>query len=70
MTAHAVGEGTRVPLLSIAPLPLGAFEHVGRRRVRARLVPDADRGWADPDARSVWPGAVETDWAEVEIIRN
>jgi hypothetical protein len=53
----------------VAPVPAEAIERPGRRPIRARLVPDPDRGWADPDVRSIWPGTIETDWVEVEIVR-
>ena len=38
--------------------------------LRARLVPDPDRGWADPEVRSIWPGTIVTDWVEVEVVRR
>jgi hypothetical protein len=60
----------RFPLGSVEPLPEGAIERPGTRRLRARLVADADRGWADPDVRSVWPGVIETGWVEAEVIRR
>jgi hypothetical protein len=52
------------------PLPEGVIERPGTRRLRVHLAADPQIGWADPDIRSVWPGAMETSWAEVEIIRK
>ncbi len=49
------------PALSIQP---------GSLRLRACLEPDPDRGWTDPDIRSIWPGAIETGWVTVEIVRR
>jgi hypothetical protein len=37
--------------------------------VRALLTADADKGWADPDIRSIWPEPIVTDWIEVEVVR-
>ncbi len=50
--------------------PAGLIDRAGRRKARALLHPDPASGWADPDVRSVWPGVVETNWVEVEIIRR
>ncbi len=47
-----------------------AIERPGARKIRARLIPDPDHGWADPDLRSLWPRAIETDWITVEIVRR
>jgi hypothetical protein len=52
------------------PLPDGAIERPGVRRMRLRLAADPGLGWADPDVRSVWPGTTETNWVDVEIIRR
>ncbi len=49
------------------PLPI---DRPGTRRIRARLIPDPSRGWADPDVRSLWPRVVETGWVEVEVVRR
>jgi hypothetical protein len=59
-----------VPLGPVEGLPADAFEHPGERRVRVVLVPDPDLGWADPDVRSLWPEAIETDWITVRLIRR
>ena len=34
------------------------------------LEPDPDRGWTDPDIRSIWPGTIETGWVNIEIVRH
>jgi hypothetical protein len=34
------------------------------------LTADPDRGWADPDVRSIWPGTIATDWIDVAIVRR
>ena len=60
----------RFDLGPIPPLPLGVIERPGVRRLRLRLVADPDLGWADPDIRSVWPGEMETNWVEAEIVRR
>jgi hypothetical protein len=60
----------RFELGPIPPLPDGAIERPGVRRMRLRLATDPGLGWADPDVRSVWPGSTETNWVEVEIIRK
>jgi len=70
-----VGEGVapgplRFPLGPVAPVPPAAIDRPGPRRLRARLVPDPDRGWADPEVRSIWPAEVETGWVEVEVVRR
>jgi hypothetical protein len=59
----------RVPIGRPVGLPAGAIDRPGRRRVRARLTPAPDRGWADPEVRSLWPGMIEIDWVEVEVVR-
>ncbi len=66
-------EGTatqRFELGPIAPVPPGLLERPGPRRMRVRLEAALDRGWADPDIRSIWPGRIETDWVEVNIVRR
>jgi hypothetical protein len=75
VTVAGQGEGTESvgvlarPLGALEGFPPGAIDRPGKRPVRARLVPDPDRGWADPAVRSIWPGTVETDWVEVEVVR-
>jgi hypothetical protein len=58
------------PIGPMAPLPAGAIERPGARRLRAILTPDPDRGWSDPDVRSIWPGTITTDWIDVAIVRR
>ncbi len=60
----------RFPIGPVAPIPAGAIERPGTRAVRVRLVPDPDRGWADPDVRSIWPEPIVTEWVDVEIVRR
>ena len=65
------GRSRRVfALASIADVPREAIERPGTRRMRACLVPDPERGWADPDVRSIWPGAITTPWTDVTIVRR
>lgn len=59
-----------VPLGPPAPIPADVIDRPGVRAMRLRLVPDPGRGWSDPDVRSIWPGTVETDWVDVEIVRR
>jgi hypothetical protein len=54
----------------LGPLPSGVIDRPGARRIRVHLAADSQLGWADPDIRSVWPGTVETNWVEAEIIRK
>jgi hypothetical protein len=54
----------------IPPLAEGVIDRPGVRRMRVRLQADPELGWADPDVRSVWPGQIETNWVEVEIVRR
>jgi hypothetical protein len=63
-------EARRFPLERIDGLPPEAIDRPGERRVRAFLTADADLGWADPDVRSLWPGTLTTDWADVRVIRR
>ena len=35
---------------------------------RSRPLPES--GWADPEVRSIWPGRIQTNWVEVEIVRR
>jgi hypothetical protein len=60
----------RFDLGPIAPVRGDFLDRPGSRRMRARLTADADRGWAHPDIRSLWPGTVETNWIDVEIVRR
>lgn len=60
----------RFPLGPIETIPPGAIDRPGTRRVRAILKADPDRGWGDPDIRSIWPGTLETEWVNVEVVRR
>jgi hypothetical protein len=42
----------------------------GSHRMRVRLTPRADLGWAEPDIRSIWPETIVTGWVEVQIVRR
>ena len=42
----------------------------GRAGSRAILTADPDRGWADPDIRSIAPGTFATEWTEARIVRR
>jgi len=57
-------------LVPIVGLPLGAIDRPGERRIRVVLTSDPELGWADPDARSVWPGTLTSEWAPVRVIRR
>jgi len=54
----------------IEEIPREFLDHPGRQRVRVVLTADADRGWADPDIRSIWPEPIVTDWVEVQVVRR
>jgi hypothetical protein len=70
-TSREVPESVRrFPLGPLAPLPPGMIDRPGARRLRAILTADPDRGWADPDVRSIWPGTITTDWIDVAIVRR
>jgi hypothetical protein len=60
----------RFALDPIVGLPPGALDRPGERRLRAILTADPDRGWADPEIRSIWPGTITTDWAAVRVVRR
>jgi hypothetical protein len=74
------GQGTRagsaltrqhvVPLGPIDAVPEALIDHPGRRRIRAILRPDAERGWVDPEIRSIWPEEIVTEWVEVDVVRR
>jgi hypothetical protein len=59
----------RFPLVPESILPSVTLDRPGEHRLRAVLTADPHLGWADPDVRSLWPGTVTTDWAEVRVIR-
>jgi hypothetical protein len=52
------------------PVPVEVLDRPGHYRLRAVLEPDADRGWADPDVRSIWPEPIVTEWVDVEVVRR
>jgi hypothetical protein len=54
----------------IEPIPREVIDQPGMRRLRVWLEPDPDRGWTDPDVRSIWPRTIETGWVNVEIVRR
>jgi hypothetical protein len=60
----------RFELGPISSLPPAVIERPGVRRARILIEADLDRGWADPDIRSIWPGQTESNWVEVEIVRQ
>ena len=53
-----------------AMIPEGIVTRPGVLRLRLHLEADPQLGWAEPDIRSVWPGRVETNWVDAEIIRQ
>ena len=59
-----------IPLGTIADFPAGLIERPGPHRIRAILTADASLGWASPEIRSIWPGAIMTDWVEIRVIRR
>jgi hypothetical protein len=58
------------PLMIDQKLPTGAIERPGEIRFRAILTADPQRGWADPEIRSIWPGTITTEWAVARIVRR
>ena len=60
----------RFPLGPLAPLPHDAIDRPGTRRMRVLLSADADKGWAEPEIRSIWPGQIVTDWVDVRVVRR
>jgi hypothetical protein len=60
----------RVPLGEIDSIAPDVIERPGPRRMRIRLEAMPERGWANPDIRSIWPGQAETNWISVEIVRR
>ncbi len=70
--ATFTGQGSGSRRLPLEPPRGGSAPPIGRRgthRLRLRLEPDPQRGWAHPDIRSLWPGTVETNTVNVEVIR-
>lgn len=62
-------EPARFDLGPIEPVPGELIDRPGMRRLRVILEADPDLGWTDPEVRSIWPGTIETGWAEVELMR-
>ena len=60
----------RFPIGPVEPILQDAIDQPGSRRLRVWLEPDPDRGWTDPDVRSIWPGTIETGWISLEIVRR
>ncbi len=60
----------RLPIGPVEPIPGAVIDQPGSRRLRVWLEPDPDRGWTDPEIRSIWPGTIETGRVEVEIVRR
>ncbi len=58
------------PIGPVATVPTETLGNPGIKRIRAWLTPDPDRGWADPEVRSIWPGLLETNTIEVEVVRR
>ena len=58
------------PIGPVEPIPPGILDRPGRRHLRLFLEADPDRGWTDPEIRSIWPGTIETGWVDVEIVRR
>jgi len=38
--------------------------------MRVILSADPDKGWADPEIRSIWPGRIVTDWVDIRVVRR
>jgi hypothetical protein len=60
----------RFPLSEIASIAPNVFERPGLRGMRVALESAPERGWANPDIRSIWPGRLQTNWTSVEIVRR
>jgi hypothetical protein len=67
-TVHEVSHS--FPIGPVEPIPAEAITRPGTRRLRFILEADPDLGWTDPLVRSIWPGTIETDWADAEIVRR
>jgi hypothetical protein len=59
-----------IPLGPIAGVPPEVIDRPGERLMRAVLTADPQRGWADPDVRSLWPGTIVTNWCPVRFVRR
>jgi len=58
------------PIGPVEPISGSAIDQPGARRLRVWLEPDPERGWTDPEIRSIWPGTIETGWVNLEIVRR
>jgi len=54
----------------IAPTSSDSLDRPGMYRMRAILEANADRGWANPDIRSIWPEPIVTDWVDAQVVRR
>ena len=74
MKTHAAqdssGKFERIRLGEIASMAPSVIERPGPRQMRVTLEPVPERGWANPDIRSIWPGQTQTNWLDVEIVRR
>jgi hypothetical protein len=68
--AEAESVSVEFPIGPVQPIPQGLIDRPGPKRMRIVLSPDPDLGWTDPDVRSIWPGHIESNWVEVEIVRR
>jgi hypothetical protein len=59
----------KIALGPISQIPPHVIERPELRRLRVSLEARAESGWADPDVRSIWPGRMDTNWVEVDIVR-
>ena len=66
----AATEPLAIPIGPIEGFPPGALDRPGTHRLRAVLTADPNLGWVNPSIRSIWPGAITTDWVETRIIRR
>jgi hypothetical protein len=71
VTEKGAGDGPgRFPVGPVEGVPGDFFDRPGTQRLRLVLTADPDRGWTDPDVRSVWPGTIITGWFPIEIVRS
>jgi hypothetical protein len=74
MKTHAARDSSskveRIPLGELASIAPDVIERPGPRRMRVALEAVPERGWANPEIRSIWPGQTQTNWASVEIVRR
>jgi hypothetical protein len=63
-------DGHVVPLGPVHGVDDGTLNRPGAMRLRAILEPNPDRGWTDPEVRSVWPETIVTDWCDITVVRR